>query len=232
MLTKFVKGLTVVAGLLVFALGLVAGLSGVAHASSFNCVSGAGCGTFHSVDNQVTPHPIAFDAKNQSPTGIVIGYPDLLKDRATSFDKVEHERFGVIFYTLVYAPDGNWSNQCVTLDGSDQLALKPCTLGHDSHQQFLFRKYTAPGSSLGDVYSVGSPQEVSNLDYHTQYVIESVNSGRYVADTATVSATVPQPTATDSRQLTALTVVDTTPASIPTASPLALPSNVLWTFGR
>lgn len=81
-------------GLAAAGLGLLtaAGLATAppAHASSFNCVTSVGCGTLHTVINFHGGTTVAMDAKYQKATEMVIGYPDLNRDKATSFDKVAH----------------------------------------------------------------------------------------------------------------------------------------------
>lgn len=52
---------------------------------------------------------------------------------------------GVPYYTFVFAPNGDWTSQCVTdINGSGALRLEPCTLGKDTGQDFTIGA-TTPG---------------------------------------------------------------------------------------
>ncbi len=52
---------------------------------------------------------------------------------------------GIPYYTFVYAPNGDWTSQCVTdIGGSGALRLEPCTLGKDIGQDFTIGA-TTPG---------------------------------------------------------------------------------------
>lgn len=59
-----------------------------AYASSGGCAFGNGCATLHGQD--AAGHDVAMDAKYQKKNEILIGYPDLNNDTATSFDGVLH----------------------------------------------------------------------------------------------------------------------------------------------
>ena len=66
-----------------------------AFASSYGCDAQVSCATLHSVQpsypaGYMGPQTIAIDANHKNPDGIIIGYPDLAQDQATSFDKVAH----------------------------------------------------------------------------------------------------------------------------------------------
>jgi len=63
-----------------------------AQASSTGCAFTNGCATLHGTD--AASHAVAMDAKYQNPKEIVIGYPDVPGDGATSFDSVLHYTTG------------------------------------------------------------------------------------------------------------------------------------------
>ena len=71
------------AGGLVLAASLGLG-AGVAQASTPGCAFADGCATLQGFD--AANHAVAMDAKYQNPKEIVIGYPDVPGDGATSFD--------------------------------------------------------------------------------------------------------------------------------------------------
>jgi len=64
--------------------------AGSASASSAGCAFTNGCATLHGTD--AASHAVAMDAKRQSsaPGTLIIGYPDIPGDGATSFDAVIH----------------------------------------------------------------------------------------------------------------------------------------------
>lgn len=74
------------AGAAAFAVALSVGAT--AQASSPGCAFGNGCATLHGMD--AASHQVALDAKYQNKSEILIGYPDLAGDGATSFDGVLH----------------------------------------------------------------------------------------------------------------------------------------------
>jgi hypothetical protein len=198
-------------------LGMAAATAG---ASSFDCVAGAGCATLQGVN--ASGHHIALDAKNQSATGIDIGYPDLKQDRATSFDKVEHivrsgSLKGKTVYSFVYAPDGDWSNTCVTRLHDGKLAQETCTNGHDPAQLFAAATFTETSHTGNtETGTLAGPVEIPNYT-NAAYVLLNVaalptsaptpNQGVYtqssglLEDTDHSNPATPQPTAGDSRQL-------------------------------
>ena len=79
-------GVTLLAGTL--AAGTLA--AGTAQASSTGCAFTNGCATLHGTDG--ASHAVAMDAKRKSsaPGTLIIGYPDIPGDGATSFDAVLH----------------------------------------------------------------------------------------------------------------------------------------------
>jgi hypothetical protein len=297
------------AGTLTAAGGLAFAMAPAAQASSFQCVTSNGCGTLHTTISFGGGTVVAMDAKRQNPNGMVIGYPDLARDKATSFDKVAHsisrlhagscatapaavagvkvtagietftavagttfsdaalsggtggdvslspaptsalitltaagtataappysltfkirnssgcvgtetvsvtEAAGVVtagtpvftvspvpfrtytpFYTLVYAPNGNWSDRCVTNTdpgGDNTLALRPCTLGRDHDQRF----FALAGGA-------GSPVTIHNTDArHFAMENGSEGSGLFMQDSSAVNPRIPQPDSSDNRQL-------------------------------
>jgi|SRR5580692_4835060 hypothetical protein len=109
---------------------------------------------------------------------------------------------GDTFYTLVYAPDGDYTSQCVTDVGDGELALRPCTLGREASQQFL---------ALAD--GTGTPQVIGNTDTRS-FALENVLSGHFMEDTSGSNPLVPQPDSSDNRQLD-----------------VNGPASVLWTWG-
>lgn len=88
------------------------------------------------------------------------------------------------YYTLVYAPKGDWTSQCVTdINGSGALRLYPCTAGHDPGQDFT----TDSTSGL-----LGSAQaHVSNL------LAASVGASSCLADPSVSNPATPQSDAAD-----------------------------------
>jgi hypothetical protein len=84
-----VKSKVLTAGAVLAVLGGT-GAAGVlpASASSPGCAFTNGCATLHGFD--AASHAVAMDAKYQNPKEIVIGYPDVPGDGATSFDGVLH----------------------------------------------------------------------------------------------------------------------------------------------
>lgn len=190
-----------------------------ASASSFGCNAHVACATLngHQPDGAFA----SMDARYQSPTEKVIGYPDNLLDRATSFDKVPHTfRHGVLrgdtYYTFVYAPTGDWSNMCVTANSAGLLNLQVCTHGDSTFQQFVAGQYNSTGTG-----SITAPAVIPNFDGNRQYVLENVgglgldsaaslpsslSDIRLMEDTYVGSATHPSPniphgSSTDARQL-------------------------------
>ena len=80
------------AGAAVTLLGGIAAMAGTAQASSTGCAFTNGCATLHGVD--AAGHAVAMDVKYKNPKEIVIGYPDVPGDGATSFDDVLHYTSG------------------------------------------------------------------------------------------------------------------------------------------
>lgn len=198
-----------------------------AGASSFNCVAAAGCATLQGHNAAGTE--VALDAKGKVPTGILIGYPDLTQDAATSFVKVEHEfrsgdLRGLSYYTFVYGPDGDYSNQCVTAGDTGELSLTTCTNGRDEDQQFIAASY--------DHGTVKVPATIGNGHSNQQYLIESVASlgalvsGRggmshrgvsgLLEDPSRSNPLTPQTGATDDRQLDVNGRADVSLTTLPT----------------
>ena len=72
----------------------LASTAGTAQASSTGCAFSNGCATLHGVD--VASNAVAMDAKRQSSASgtLIIGYPDIPNDGATSFDAVLHYTSG------------------------------------------------------------------------------------------------------------------------------------------
>jgi hypothetical protein len=91
---------------------------------------------------------------------------------------------GVAFYTFVYAPNGNWTSQCVTdINGSGALKLFPCTLGKDTGQDFTV------DSSNG---LLGSGQaHVSNI------LAQATSASSCLTDPSTSAPGTPQSDAAD-----------------------------------
>lgn len=152
---------------------------GTAYASSFGCNAQVGCATAHSTQaaypaSYAGSRVIAIDAKKQSaaPGTAVIGYPDLVQDKATSFDKVAHvfhsgALAGDTFYTFVYAPTGNWSDMCLTASPvTGKVTLQVCTLGHDPYQQFAAGKV---GTG-----TIQWPVSVPNFPGATRYIFANL----------------------------------------------------------
>lgn len=145
---------------------------GVASASSFGCNAQASCATLngHQADGAFA----SMDARYQEANQIVIGYPDNLLDKATSFDKVPHTfRHGALhgdtYYTFVYAPTGDWSNMCVTAGTAGLLSLQVCTHGNSTDQQFVAGQVSTQGNG-----SVTAPAVIPNFDGNREYVLENV----------------------------------------------------------
>jgi hypothetical protein len=204
MLTKFARASAIVVGAFTVVLGLFAGLSGLAHASSFECVTSVGCGTLHTTIGFGGGTTVAMDAKYQKATEMVIGYPDLARDKATSFDKVAHTFGDSTYYTFVYAPNGDWSNACVTDVGDGDLALRPCTLGHRLGQRFYAYDVTTDPTFT-------TPVVIHNTD--TRHFAIRGDAG-FMADTSGSNPTVAQPDSSDNRQLTLVSLTgDETPAT-------------------
>jgi len=88
------------------------------------------------------------------------------------------------YYTYVYAPNGTWTNQCVTdINGSGALKLSLCTNGHDAGQDFTT---DAAGGLLG-----ATPAHISNL------LAASVGSKSCLVDPSVSNPTTPQSDAAD-----------------------------------
>jgi hypothetical protein len=96
---------------------------------------------------------------------------------------------GQTYYTFVYAPDGNWSNACLTDVGDGNLAFRPCTLGRDLSQRFF--------AEVG-----GVPQVIHNTDTRA-FSVEAgwTGSGHFMQDSSGSDPRVPQPDHSDNRQL-------------------------------
>ena len=88
------------------------------------------------------------------------------------------------YYTYVYAPNGTWTNQCVTdINGSGALRMYPCTAGHDPGQDF-----TTDGA--GGLLSA-TPAHVSNL------LAASVGANSCLTDPSVSNPATPQSDAAD-----------------------------------
>lgn len=185
--------------LAVSSLGLLGATA--AQASTFQCNQAAGCGTLHSYDTN--GQQIAFDAKGTKAGDgtLVIGYPDLAQDIATSFDKVAHVFGGKTVYTIVYAPNGNWSNQCVSANPvTDKLTLQACTLGASHYQRFdAFKVSGYDGATAHGTLSDG-PVAIPNFTL-SRYVLRNEGTGGVVIDNSVTSPIGARPDATDDRQL-------------------------------
>jgi hypothetical protein len=96
---------------------------------------------------------------------------------------------GVPYYTFVYAPNGDWTSQCVTdVNGSGALQLIACTLGKDTGQDFSIGSGTNGAPGLLN----GSQNHVSNL---LAAVGNAANS--CLTDPSTSAAGTPQSDAAD-----------------------------------
>ena len=91
---------------------------------------------------------------------------------------------GIPFYTFVYAPNGDWTSQCVTdINGSGALKLIPCTLGKNTGQDFIV--------DAGIVLD-GNQHHFSNL------LAANVNASKScLTDPSTSAAGTPQSDAAD-----------------------------------
>jgi hypothetical protein len=170
-LNKYLKRASLLAGGVAMTAGMTFGIAGAASASSYGCNASVGCATLNG--HQPNGTAISFDAKKKNPDGIVIGYPDFKLDEATSFDKVAHTfPVGVLkgdtYYTFVYAPTGDWSNQCATADNSGELSLQTCTLGHDPAQQFV------AGAVDNHNNTIQFPVSISNYPGNQEFVLENM----------------------------------------------------------
>lgn len=94
------------------------------------------------------------------------------------------------YYTFVYAPNGTWTNQCVTdVNGSGALKLEQCTLGRDQYQDFLALDNAGTAQQIAD----------STTTYHFQDVLASVAHGNNscLIDHSTLNPGTPQTNTTD-----------------------------------
>lgn len=225
---------------------IIAG-AGAAGASSFNCVAAAGCATLQGHNAAGTA--VALDAKGKVPTGILIGYPDLTQDAATSFTKVPHtfrsgDLRGLSYYTFVYSPDGAYSSQCATVGTGGKLSLTACTNGHAEDQQFIAAAYNRG--------TVTVPATIGNGHSGQEYLIESVGAlgaltgGRggmshrgvsgLLEDASTSIPLAVQTGATDTRQLDVNGRADVSLTSLPspdangvyTLTGVRVSQNELW----
>jgi hypothetical protein len=94
------------------------------------------------------------------------------------------------FYTFVYAPNGTWSNQCVTdLGGSGALKMEACTLTANKYQDFFA------------LDSAGVPSQISDgvTEYHFQDWLASVSdaAASCLTDPSTLLPSTPQTDAVD-----------------------------------
>ena len=110
----------------------------------------------------------------------------------------------------MYAPTGDWSNQCVTADPSTGLLnLQTCTLGHDLYQQFIAGEVSSTSTAIA------APVSIPNYAGNREYVLENVGGLNLVnpahwtvgdihllRDTSTVNPLIPIPQGSyDPRQL-------------------------------
>jgi hypothetical protein len=127
--------------------------------------------------------------------GVIYTEPDGAVDTA-SFDllvtgiKTTTPGPGVPYYTFVYAPNGTWTNQCVTDEsGSGGLKLVACTGGDDRYQDF----FALDGA--------GAPAQISDgvTEYHFQdWLAQASDPGSScLTDPSTLDPATPQTDATD-----------------------------------
>jgi hypothetical protein len=113
------RGAALAVAALTLALGTAAVTAGPASASSGGCAFSNGCATLGGVD--AVGNSVSMDAKYQKPTEMLIGYPDIPGDGATSFDAVIH-------YTPS-APTTSYTDTGFTL--SPTFTSIPCLLTTD-----------------------------------------------------------------------------------------------------
>ena len=150
------KALTAAAAL-ALACGISAAAGTAAHASSTGCAFSNGCATLHGTD--AASHQVAMDAKRQSskPGTLVIGYPDLTGDGATSFDAVLH-------YTSGHGAKA-WDDTGLTQWSSDETDVTatvtptPTASTSDPALSVFIGAYNAVTGCLGLTVEGGTPFE-------------------------------------------------------------------------
>jgi hypothetical protein len=209
---KIIRYVTLVGAVVTIALGLTAGLSGAAHATTADCKAAHGnhCGTFSGLDS--ASHVVYWDDKGQvrSTAAIIIGYSaNSTADPATDFTLVQHigHVTGVGLsdqntksYSFVYTPRGSWSNLCIS-DPNDGrgLGLRVCN-GGPYQRFFADRNPTTGGAKQIDPSGSGFNGEA--IYPGSDYALQNAASRQFVTDAAPVLPTV----GTDARQLVTSTV--------------------------
>lgn len=193
--------------------GLALAGAGAANATTVACASGFGdqCGTFSSVNLQASPHAVFWDVKGTTARANVpvIGYgANSPSDKATDFVKVLH--IGVVpalsaststtkSYSVVYAPNGQWSNLCVADTGTHLFTLRTCNGGQ-------YQRYIAEQTSVGQspkvvgVATFNGDRIRDNGNGPNPFALRNVAFGLYVQDTSHASAFGPA-AVPDTRQL-------------------------------
>lgn len=198
------------AAALALGLGLVGGtlaLATPAQASSFNCVTSVGCGTLHTTIAFHGGTTVAMDAKYQKATEMVIGYPDLDRDKATSFDKVAHTIHTRTWQDTAIA-DGFNSNACTRTTTGTPNSTATCTpanlisstvtnLGSGSQVQVQFSLptgITSDGAAATNLVSgltlpFGTPAAVASGTTVTGVInLGTAVPNSYGGETATIQA--------------------------------------------
>jgi len=185
-----------------------------ASATTVACASGFGdqCGTFagHNVQSP-TPHDVFWDVKGTTAKANVpvIGYgTNSPSDKATDFVKVLH--IGVVptlsasnsstkSYSIVYAPNGVWSNLCVADTGTHQLTLRTCNGGQ--YQRYIAEQTVVGGTpEVVGVASFNGDRIRDNGNGPNPFALRNVAFGLYVQDTSHASSFGPA-AVPDTRQL-------------------------------
>lgn len=187
-----------------------------AGATTVACQNGFGdqCGTFGGKNLQAVPaggHDVFWDVKGTTAKANVpvIGYGvNSPSDKATDFVKVLH--IGVVptlaasnsttkSYSLVYTPNGQWSNLCVADTGTHLITLRTCNGGQ-------FQRFIADQASAGDTPAVfdgttfNGDRIRDNGNFPNSFALLNVAYRLYVQDTSTASAFGPA-AVPDTRQL-------------------------------
>jgi hypothetical protein len=201
------------AGTLAVAGGLAFAVAPAAHATTVACQNGFGdqCGTFSSQNLQAVPHDVFWDVKGTTalPNVPVIGYgANSPSDKATDFVKVLH--IGVVptlaasnsttkSYSIVYTPNGHWSNLCVADTGTHKLTLRTCNGGQ--FQRYIAEQ-TTPGAApkVVGVALFNGDRIRDNGNGSNPFGLRNVAYGTYVQDTSTASSFGPA-AVPDTRQL-------------------------------
>ena len=189
-----------------------------ANATTFQCIFSNGCGAISGFN--VPGDPVSVDAKYQNFTEMAIGFPNNPGDSATNLSLVAHTSpghiahhrvRGTVFYTIVGAKDGSWSNQCLTAQGSGMLRFATCTLGRDSGQRF-YAYLNGTGTSHPDVVA-NAPGE---------YAFRNLATGDFMEDASNSNPAVHQSDIADAMLPTGRQL------DVNGTSPMA--HNELWTW--